>query len=327
MVLLLSNLDVYSVVSMVEVLEAVEEGFREYSLGRVRMPVRVSLNIPRNEGWVGVMPVYMEEQEILTTKIVTSYPKNIKHGLPNITGVLVYNDSSTGVPLAFISVEHLTALRTGAASGVATKYLAKNEVETLGMIGSGKQAKTQLEAISQVRDLKLVKVYSPNPQHRKTFAEEMGEKLGIDIIPVESSRLAVENSDVVVTATTSKTPVFDGKWLREGVHINSIGAHTPDSRELDNKTIKKSKIVVDSKDAALRETGDLIIPMKEGIISKDSIYAELGEIVLGRKKGRTSDREITLFKSVGLAFQDAVVAKLVYEKAKKLNLGREIRLA
>jgi len=326
LVLLLTDLDVKSVLTMDDALKVVEEGFKEYGLGRILMPVRVSLNIDKVGGWVGVMPVYMWKMEILTTKIVSSYPKNVDLGLPNIMGVLVYLNPKTGEPLALIDANFLTAIRTGAASGVATKYLARKDANIVGLLGSGNQAKTQLEAVYKTRNIEFVKVYSPNLNHRKKFVEEMGEKLGLKIVSVENPKDTVKDSDIVITATNSKKPVLDGRWLKNGVHINSIGAHTPNTRELDNLTLKKSKIIVDSKNAALKETGDLVIPIRKKIISQKSIYAELGEIVLGRKKGRKFPEEITLFKSVGLAFEDAVVAKIVYEKAVKLGIGKEVKL-
>ena len=324
MFLYISDFEVKSVLGMDEALKAVEEGFREYCLGRVLMPQRVVLEIVGLNGWVGVMPVYMEKDNVLAVKVVSAYPNNVKLGFPAIAGLLVYLDAKTGLPLAVMEAEHLTAVRTGAASGVATKYLALESVKEVGVFGSGRQAKTQIEAVCRVRKVEKVKVYSPNPEHRRVFAEEMGKSLGLEVFPVENPRLTVKNSDILITATNSKKPVLDGRWLEEGVHINSIGAHTPTTRELDNFTVKKAKIVVDSREAALKEAGDLVIPISKKVISKRKIYAELGEIVLGRKKGRVSEDEITLFKSVGLAFQDAVVAKIVYEKAKKHGLGVEV---
>lgn len=325
MVIYISNSEVQSVLDMDEAIKVVENGFKEFFLGRVQMPQRATLNMFKMDGWVGIMPVYMEKTDVLTVKMVSAYPKNFRLGFPTIMGLLIYIDSKTGSPLAIMEAEHLTAVRTGATSGVATKYLAKKTVENVGILGSGKQAKTQLEALCKVREVKLVKVYSPNPQHRNSFAKMASRNLGLEAFPVENPKFAVKNSDIVVTATNSKKPVLSGRWLKKGVHLNAVGAHTPTTRELDNLTIKKSKIVVDSKEATLREAGDLIIPLNKKIISKKKIYAELGEIVLRKKRGRVSEDEITLFKSVGLAFQDAVVAKIVYEKIKKLGLGTEIK--
>jgi ornithine cyclodeaminase/alanine dehydrogenase-like protein (mu-crystallin family) len=160
----------------------------------------------------------------------------------------------------------------------------------------------------------------------KTFCEEIHKKTGIEAIPVNKPEEAVSGSDIIITATTSKNPVFKGEWLEKGVHINAIGSHTPETRELDETTIKKSKIIVDSKEATLKEAGDLIIPIKKGIISSNAIYAELGELIAGKKLGRESKDEITVFKSVGLAIQDISTAKLVYEKAVKENIGKTIEI-
>ncbi len=309
---------------MGEAIKAVEKGFAEYSLGRVEMPPRLVLS-PVN-GWMGIMPAYMRDEHILATKIVTVFPENARFTIPCIIGVLIYTDPSNGLPLAVMDATHLTALRTGAASGVATKYLAAEEVETLTIIGCGAQAETQLEAITAVRNIKKINVFDINSQLSEKFAKDMNAKLGLNICSVANTEKAVEDAGILVTVTTSETPVVRGIWLKEGCHINAIGAHTPNTREFDDDAIKKCKIIVDSKISTLKETGDLVIPLKNGIISESSIVAELGEIILGKKKGRTSSNEITIFKSVGLAVQDATVAKIIYEKAKKLGIGKEIEL-
>jgi ornithine cyclodeaminase/alanine dehydrogenase len=326
MVLLIGSEDVKSVLTMADATSAVEEGFKQYSSGRVQMPVRITLHIHEKKGWVGVMSAYMPVMGALATKVVTSFPENIRHGHPTITAIIVYNDPETGIPLAIMEAEYITSMRTGAAGAVAVKHLAIKDARTLGIIGTGAQAKAQVEAACRVRDIREVKAYDLIPNRTRNFAMEMSKKLGIDVIPVENAKAAVTDADIVVTATSSKTPVFRGEWVKEGVHINGIGSHAPEARELDDETVRKAKIVVDSKEAALREAGDLMLPLAQGIISESSIYAELGEIILGVKKGRESEDEVTLFKSVGLAVQDVSIAKLVFDKAKEKRLGKEVSL-
>lgn len=326
LVLLLRETDVRLVLDFKEAINAVEKCFKEYAEAKVWLPKRLSLNLENFEGWFSVMPTYLPKNNILAVKLVSSYPKNVFKGKPNISAILAYIEDSTGIPLALMEASHLTMVRTAATSAVATKHLAREESSVLGVFGSGIQARGHVEALATIKNLNLVKVYSPNPKHRENFSTTLKDKLGLNITPVEKPEDAVKGVDVVVTATTSKNPVFSGEWVDVGVHVNSIGAHTPDARELDDVTIKKAKIVVDCMDAALNETGDLVIPIKKGIINVNSIHAELGEVVSGLKPGREAAEEVTLFKSVGLAIEDAAVAKIVYEKAKKHGLGLEVKL-
>ncbi|MCX7669019.1 MAG: ornithine cyclodeaminase family protein, partial [Anaerolineae bacterium] len=213
----------------------------------------------------------------------------------------------------------------GAASGVATRYLARADARVVGIFGAGIQARTQLMAMAAVRPITEARVYDPLADQAATFSREMSEALGIPVRPVDDPRAAVAGCDIIVTASTSKVPVFDGAWLAPGTHINGVGSHSPDARELDAQTIRRSKVVVDLRDAALAEAGDLIMPIHAGEITAGHIYADLGEIVTG-KPGRTDPTEITLFKSVGLAIQDVSTAMRVYELARQKGIGQEIAL-
>ena len=217
-------------------------------------------------------------------------------------------------------------MRTGAVSGVASKYLARKDSKVVGVFGAGVQARTQLMAICEVRPIEEARVYDVIGSAAKRYAEEMSKQLGIDVKPVDNPIKAVKGCDIIVTATTSKTPVFKGDWVENGTHINGIGSHTPTTRELDSTIIKRAKVVVDSYEACLREAGDILIPINEGIITKDHIYAELSEIVTGKKPGRVNDEEITVFKSVGLAIQDASTALKAYQLALKKGVGKKVEL-
>jgi ornithine cyclodeaminase/alanine dehydrogenase len=312
---------------MSECINAVEEAFREFALGRAKMPTRVSLSVNERAGWLGIMPAYLPEVGSLTTKIVSVYAQNeTKHRLPNVLATIILNDAETGHVDAILEGSYITAMRTGAVSGVATKYLAREESETVGIFGAGVQARKQLEAVRSVRKIRSVVVYDTRKDRARDFANELSHDPSINISIANDPSDLVRTSDIIATATTATSPVLNGRDLKPGTHINAIGAFVPTARELDDETISTSKIVVDSIDAALAEAGDIIIPLKKGVIHRERIWAELGEIVSGKKLGRTSTRENTLFKSVGLGIQDAAVAKLVFTKAQTLGIGRQFDL-
>lgn len=327
MVLILSRTDLKTVLTTRETIAAVEEAFKELASGTATMPTRIGLSIADKAGWMGAMPAYLSHAGALGTKIVSSYSDNpSKHGLPTVMALIVLNDPETGEPEAVLEGTFITAMRTGAASGVATKYLATKDARVVGIFGAGIQARTQLEAIREVRNVHLAVVYDIVRGRGERFAEETSRSLGIDVGTEDNPERVVQQSDIVVTASTSKTPVFDGDYLKIGTHINAIGSFTPDTRELDDSAVRRSKIVVDSIQAALEEAGDLIIPLRSGVIQRSDIHAELGEIVAGLKLGREDDHEITLFKSVGLGIQDAAAANLAYRKAREANIGTKIEL-
>jgi ornithine cyclodeaminase/alanine dehydrogenase len=327
MVLALSRQDVATALSMKVAIAAMEQAFQEMGEGTIDMPLRQTLNIKKNQGITSVMPAYLDKMGALGLKLVSSYPGNpARFGLPTVQATILYCDSQTGQLIAIMEAGFITAVRTGAASGVATKLLARPDSRIVGIIGSGVQAETQLEAMCAVRNIAQANVFSPTLTHRTSFADRMSERLGIDVSAVENPKAAVERCDIVITSSSAKTPVLNGDWLSPGTHINAIGSHSPDARELDTRAIQRSKVVVDSMEAALREAGDLMMPLAEGVIERSHVYAELGELVLGQKTGRVDPEEITLFKSQGLAIEDVSAAKLVYEVAKERKLGVEISL-
>ena len=326
MAVFLSKSQVSSILSMAESISAVEEAFRELAHGTATMPTRLSLSIPEKQGWLGVMPAYLAHAGVLTTKIVTVYQANTKrHGIPNVLASVILSDVETGRVQAIMEGSQITAMRTGAVSGVATKYLARTDASRVGIFGAGIQVRKQLQAVCEVRRIRSALVYDTNKQSTKDFIADP-VKANATVSAADSPEEVVQESDIIITATTSKTPVFSGRHIKPGTHINAIGAFTPDAREVDNKTISTSKIVVDSIDAALAEAGDIIIPLKEGVIRRQNIWAELGEIVSGKKTGRTSEEETTLFKSVGLGIQDAAVAMIVFKKAQSLGVGTRFDL-
>lgn len=324
--LLLTRNDLKKVLSMRETIDAVEKAFLEFYHEKAEVPLRTIIEIEKHNGFLLYMPSYLKESEALAIKVVSLYAQNPKKGLPSVLATILLNDPETGKPLALMEGTYITAMRTGAASGVATKYLARKNAKIVGIIGAGVQARTQLWAVCEVREIEEAIVYDLNENRAKSFAEEMSNELGIEILTAPNPKDVAKNVDILIVATTATRPVISGEWIQNGTHINSIGWMGKDARELDSETVKRSKLVVDSREGVLSESGDILIPIQEGIIDETHIYAELGEIVAGDKAGRKHDEEITLFKSVGLAIEDAITAKLAYEKALKLGVGTEVTL-
>jgi ornithine cyclodeaminase/alanine dehydrogenase len=323
--LFLSRKDVESILTMEDTIEAVETAFRAHGLGTVIMPIRTVMRLEKTNGSVNFMPAYIETMDAIGIKVVSVYPKNpSEYDLPTILGVVLLTDARTGDMLAIMDGAHLTAMRTGAASGVATKYLARKDAKEVGIIGTGVQGRTQILAVSKVRRIERVKAFDIDRDRCELFCKELHEQLGIQMVPVDTAEKAVRRSHIVTTASTSKTPILMGDWLEEGMHVNAIGSHTPDARELDAVAIKRAKVIVDSREAALKEAGDLMIPISQGLVTPDHIYAELGEIITGKKVGREKENDITIFKSQGLAIQDISTASRVYEIAVKKGFGKEL---
>jgi alanine dehydrogenase len=325
----LSQKDVRRAVSMAQAIEIVKGAFAQLSVGQAVVPIRTQLEIARHEGITLFMPAYLQESDDLGLKIVSVFPRNLEMDLPTIHALVAVVDAKTGCPAAVMDGTYLTALRTGAASGAATDLLARPDAQVAAVFGAGAQGRTQLEAVCQVRDIEKAWVYDINRQAAERYVEEMrgqGGRIPGDIIVASSSSEVVREADVICTATTSKSPVFADADLKAGVHINAIGAFTPEMQEIPEETIKRARLVVGSREACWAEAGDLIIPRHKGLISEDDIYAELGEIAAGTKRGRASNEEITFFKSVGNAVQDVSVAKKVLEEAGRLGLGLEVEL-
>jgi alanine dehydrogenase len=320
MTLLLSRKDVMKVLDMPDCMKVVEKAFAELAAGTAVLPLRINITPP--EGLALYMPAYLREMGALACKVVSVYKNNpIKHSLPTTIGKVLLQDPETGDVTCIMDGGYLTAVRTGAVSGVATSYLArKDEGQVAGIFGAGVQAKMQLWAVNVARKISKAYVYDKIDEASAKFVKEMGEKLNLEVIKADSPDKVLE-ADIICTATSSATPIFSGKKVKKGTHINGIGSHTPNARELDAEIVKRSKFVADSREACLKEAGDIIIPIKDRIIDEKHIWAELGEIVNRIKDGRTDPDEITLFKSNGLAIQDAATAKLVYDKACEAGIG------
>jgi ornithine cyclodeaminase/alanine dehydrogenase len=327
MALLLTRDDVQSVLTMKDSIDAVEEAFRQLALGSVDMPQRPVIKAPDDAGVVLFMPALIGGMGALGMKVVSVYPNNPSvHDKPTVMGLILLNDTATGEVVAIMDGGFITAMRTGAVSGVATKHMARPDAKVASVFGGGVQAKTQLAAVAEARDLERAVVYDIIPEQATSFAAAMSDELGIPVEPVDDPRKAIEGVEIVCAATSAHDPIFDGSWIEPGTHLNGIGSHAPSMRELDTTAVKRSRVIVDLRSAALAEAGDLIIPIEAGEISEDHIAGELGEVVAGKVAGRTSDSEITLFKSEGLAIQDVSVATAVYQAARDKGVGTEVAI-
>ena len=325
MVLVLTSDDVESILTINDTISLLEKSFIELSRKQVNMTDRDVFVLEDKNGWFGIMTAHMKNMAALGTKLVTVFPKNIEINKPTTQAVISLIDVNTGELIGIIDGSLITGMRTGATTGIATKYLSKKNSSKLSILGSGFQSKFQLMAICSVRHIKEIFINSPSIDSKSNYIHELEDLLDIPII-IEKNITKLINTDILVTSTTSPIPLFDGNLLDNGIHINCIGAHTKETREVDLRTIEKSKVVVDERSAALREAGELIIPIQNGEITDNIIYAELAEIVSGQKPGRLTDDEITLFKSMGLSLEDISTAKFVFDKAIEKGLGQNITL-
>ncbi|MXY49433.1 MAG: ornithine cyclodeaminase family protein [Gemmatimonadetes bacterium] len=319
LVRLLSRSDMASVLTMPDVIEAVEEGFR--SAGeRDDVPVRLPVHVADRPSVALFMPAYLAGSNTLGAKVVSAFHDNPARGLPMITGFYVLCDAETGRLIALMDATFLTGIRTAAASAVATKYLARKDSRVLGIIGTGVQGRFHVDAITAVRPIERIVVYNRTPERGRGLADDLASR-GMSCRLAETAADCAAEADVLAVCTSSKKPLFDGGLVRPGSHVNAVGVFTADSQELDTGLIQRARVFVDTYEGAFEEAGDIIVPLRAGDISRDHIRAELTELVTGRKEGRTGDGEITVFKSVGYAMEDAVTARLAYERAADSGVG------
>ncbi|TFG55467.1 MAG: hypothetical protein E4H35_05940 [Candidatus Aminicenantes bacterium] len=302
--------EVRRALTMPEAIRAVKETYIQLSTGQARVPARTSLEIPEFRTTALVMPAFLPRTKRLGLKLISLCEDNPSRGLPLIQAVAILMDAELGTPLAVMDASYLTAVRTGAASGVATDVLAAKDARVAAIFGAGVQGKTQLEAVAAVRPIRKVLVFDVDPRAAAAYAAEMGRRLSLDVEPASSPE-ALREADIICTATTSTVPIFSDRDLKPGVHINAVGSYKPHVREIPGETIRRAKVYVDQKQACLEEAGDLIIPLREKLIDEGHILAEIGEVLAGLKPGRGSDDEVTVFKSVGNAALDLAMASLV----------------
>lgn len=316
---------VRQLISMNEVVETMRELFLSVGRKETVQPHRTMIETSDGYDAVLFMPAYLPKQGSLGVKVVSIFPGNQEKGIPTIHGALMLISAETGEIIALMDAAAITAMRTGAVSAVASDVLAIKSASRLGVFGAGIQARAQIEAIREVRDIKEVTIYDPHIEQAKSLAEE-GDTEACTFATASSPSDLVGWAHIIVTATTSTTPVFDGNDLMPGTHITCIGAFKPGDREVDDATVSRSRIYVDAHDAAPTEAGEIIIPLSNGTITMADIKADLGELLLKQNEGRTSPEQITLFKSVGMAVQDLAVAKKVLERAEAANSGTVVTL-
>lgn len=302
---------------MKEIIDAVAESLKAYSEGKTNTPLRYSLPFNEDNRYL-VMPALSDELKIVGLKTVTVAPNNTKIGKNTIVGSVILSDYETGETLAVLEGSYLTKIRTGAISGVATRYLARENAKTLCVIGTGDQAQGLIEAVLAVRDIERIQFYNRTYDKAVNFAKQIEkDHEHLNLVVCDDVETAIADADIIVTATNAQTPVFKQR-LAQGVHVNAVGSFKPDMQELPSQAIVDAdKVVVEAVEAALEETGDLINPVSEGVFGRNHLYGELGHIVASKLEGRVSEDEITIFKSVGVAIVDIVVANYFYQKAIK----------
>src|SRR5262245_6565524 len=315
---------------MPQAIDAMKQAFAAFSGGQAVVPPRTHLASPQHAGVSLIMPALVNDpdpaREALAVKVVSVFDKNSDQGLARIQAAVLVIDSATGRPEALLEGATLTALRTAAASGAATDLLARRNSRVMALFGAGVQARAHLEAMCAVRPLDEIRIFARTPERVAALIVEIDMRgdPGIRLVAAASPAQALAGADIVCAATTSRTPIFADADLAPGVHINAVGSYTPDACEVPQETVRRALVVVDSRTAAGQEAGDLIQPLEAGLIDRNHIHAELGEIVLGRRPGRADERQITFFKSVGLAAQDAVAARHALANARGLKLGQEV---
>ncbi|MGN6813206.1 MAG: ornithine cyclodeaminase family protein [Thermomicrobiales bacterium] len=328
--LVLSAADVRELVPMPEAIRLMGVAFAELSAGRAQSPIRTPIRTEALDAVSLFMPAAVPAVGGLGLKVVSVYPTNAARGLPTVLAVVTLLDAKTGQPLAMLDGTFLTALRTGAVSGKATELLAREDVKTLLCVGAGAQAFTQVWAVCTARPgIERVLIYARNPEHPAGLVTRLRAELpdiGARAAAARDLAEATTAADVICAATTSATPVFDDAHIQPGTHINAVGAYTPAMQEIPGATVARARVVVDAVEAALHEAGDLVIPLRDGLIDRAHITTALGHLVSGEQPGRTSAAEITLFKSVGNAVQDIAVARYAVERAEATGRGQRVAL-
>jgi alanine dehydrogenase len=326
MAILLTEADVKALLTMDDLIETMELALADFSARDVTQPVRTVLQVGDGSAFYGLMPAWMPSRPALGTKLVTVFESNAEHGLPTHLATIVLLDPETGALLALMDGRYITEARTAAVSAVSVRHLAREDAHILAIIGSGVQARSHLEAISRVRDLSDVRVWSPNRARVEAFVKELRPASRARLMAAPSAQAAVADADIVVLVTSAKEPVVRSEWIADGTHVCAVGACRPSQREMDAPLVARGDLYVDSRDAALVEAGDVVLAVKDGAIDASHIRAELGEVTSRRVDGRRSLESVTIFKSLGLAVEDVAAGHVVYERARAKGVGAELTL-
>ncbi|MGD9894201.1 MAG: ornithine cyclodeaminase family protein [Dehalococcoidia bacterium] len=325
-VLIVNQEEVRALLPMAECIEVMAEALKTLARGDVILPLRPVMRLPDPANVLVLMPAYLGAPAALGLKVIAVFPGNAGTDYDSHPGVVMLFDTEHGQPLAIMDASEITAIRTAAVSGVATRLLARDDAAELALLGSGVQARTHLDAMLAVRPVGRVRVWSRTPERARAFAESAARRHNLPVEPVGTARAAVEGADLICTTTASPDPVLLGDWIAPGAHINAAGSATATARELDTAAVARARLYVDRRESTVNEAGDFLIPKREGAIDDGHIQAELGELLLGTATGRTAPDEITLFKSLGLAIEDVAAARHIYAKAQKQNAGTWVEL-
>ena len=319
--LVISQAEIAELLSMADCIGLMRNAFEALAKGDVVLPLRPIMTLPDRRGVLAMMPGYLADPETIAAKVITFLPGNL--GTPHDAhqGAVLLFDPKHGKLIGLLDASEITAIRTAAATAVATDLLARPDATDLAIIGSGVQAHRHLDAMRAVRTITRVRVWSRTLEHAQKFARREAQRLMTQIVVAETAEEAVRGADIVCTTTTTRSPVVSGDWISDGAHINAVGSCSPTARELDTAAVVKSRMFVDWRESTLKEAGDFLIPKREGAIDDSHIIGEIGDVLLDRIEGRTTSSEITLFKSLGIAIQDAVVAHHVHRKAHDARVG------
>ena len=321
-ILVLDNRQIRELLPMTECIELMADALTALARGEVFQPLRTIIRPPEARGLLGLMPAFRAgERGAFGMKAICVFPENPAKGKDAHQGAVMLFSRETGEMLALMNASEITAIRTAAISAVATRLLAREDAQQLAIIGAGVQARTHLAALSIVRSIKHARIACRNIEHAEKLAREVQPGFSFPIEAVRTNEKAVRNADLIVTATSSLEPVINKDWISPGAHVNAIGTHSPNSREIDGATMAAARIFTDRRESALNEAGDYLLAAKEGFVTPESILGEIGELLIGTKSGRNSATEITLFKSLGLAIEDVVSADYLYQKAQSQNAG------
>ena len=325
--LLVSHREVAGLLPMRECIDAMADAFRALAIGDARLPLRQVIALPGSPNLLALMPGQLgvnsreRHRSAVGAKVITVFPGNDATPLDSHLGVVLLFEADMGRLLAIIDASSVTAIRTAAVSGVATKLLSNPDAGDLAILGAGVQALTHLEAMRSVRTLRRIRVWSRSVERRERFAGKARQKFNLAVELADSAESCVRGADLICTVTSSREPVLRGAWISEGAHVNAVGAALPAARELDTEAVVRSRLYVDRRDSALAEAGELLIPMSEGVLNADHIRGELGGVLMGADPGRESPRDLTVFKSLGLAIEDLAAARHIYEKGVALGTG------
>ncbi len=323
---LLTEDQVKSLLTMEELITAMESAVARFSAREVLQPVRSVLAVGPTKAFFGLMPAHIEQPPRLGAKLVTVFNGNHARGLPSHLATIVLLDPDSGALIALMDGRYITEARTAAVSAVSARHLSRPDAETLAIVGTGVQARSHLEAFGVVRQLANVRVWSPNVRSRERFVSEMSRHTPARLQAMDTAESAVRDADLIVLATSSPTPVIDDRWVSSGAHVVSVGACRPDQREMAPDLVARARLFVDSRAAALVESGDVVLGIRDNRFGENHLAGELGEVVLGRVAGRTSHDQITIFKSLGMAVEDVVAADLVFRRAVETGAGTELTL-